>query len=80
MTARDRALLRLAATQATRASARAVDLMYHAGGGSSIYAQSPLQRHFRDIHVATQHVMVAEATYALVGRALLGLSGDAAML
>jgi indole-3-acetate monooxygenase len=80
VTARGRALLRLAATQATRASARAVDLMYHAGGGSSIYAQSPLQRHFRDIHVATQHVMVAEATYALVGRALLGLSSDAGML
>ncbi len=80
VTARDRALLRLAATQATRASARAVDLMYHAGGGSSIYAESPLQRHFRDIHVVTQHVMVAEATYALVGRVLLGLSSDAATL
>ena len=80
VTPRDRALLRLSATQATRASARAVDLMYSAGGGSSIYAQSPLQRHFRDIHVATQHAMVAEGTYALVGRALLGLSSDAGML
>jgi alkylation response protein AidB-like acyl-CoA dehydrogenase len=80
MSERERALLRLAATQATRASTRAVDLMYHAGGGSSIYAASPLQRYFRDIHVVTQHVMVAEATYAVVGRVLLGLGSDAGML
>ncbi len=77
---KDRALLRLAATTATRSSARAVDLMYEAGGGSSIYAASPLQRYFRDVHVATQHVMVAEATYAAVGRVLLGLHGDGEML
>ncbi len=74
----ERAQLRLSATQATRASTRAVDLMYHAGGGSSIYASSPLQRHFRDVHVITQHAMVAEATYALVGRVLLGLHDRAA--
>jgi alkylation response protein AidB-like acyl-CoA dehydrogenase len=76
----ERALLRLAATQATRASARAVDLMYHAGGGSSIYAGSPLQRHFRDVHVITQHVMVAEATFTMVGRVLLGLGSETGML
>jgi alkylation response protein AidB-like acyl-CoA dehydrogenase len=76
----ERALLRLAATQATRASARAVDLMYHAGGGSSIYAGSPLQRHFRDVHVITQHVMVGEATLAVAGRVLLGLGSEAGML
>jgi alkylation response protein AidB-like acyl-CoA dehydrogenase len=76
----ERALLRLAATQATRAAAQAVDRMYHAGGGSSIYATSPLQRHFRDVHVATQHVMVAEPTYAMVGRVLLGVGGDVGML
>jgi alkylation response protein AidB-like acyl-CoA dehydrogenase len=77
---KERALLRLAATQATQASARAVDLMYHAGGGSSIHATSPLQRHFHDVHVVTQHGMVAEATYAAVGRVLLGLSSDVGML
>ncbi len=76
----ERALLRLAATQATRASARAVDLMYDAGGGSSMYASSPLQRCFRDVHVVTQHMMVAEPTYAVVGRVLLGLSSEVGML
>jgi alkylation response protein AidB-like acyl-CoA dehydrogenase len=76
----ERGMLRLAATQATRSCARAVDLMYHAGGGSSIYATSPLQRCFRDVHVATQHAVVAEATYAVAGRVLLGLPSGTEML
>lgn len=80
ITEKERALLRLAATNATRSAAQAVDRMYHAGGGTSVYATSPLQRHFRDVHVATQHVMVAEATYGMVGKVLLGLGGDAGML
>jgi indole-3-acetate monooxygenase len=79
LTDKDRALLRLAATQATMASAQAVDLMYTAGGGTSIYAASPLQRYFRDIHVITQHAMVAPATYGIVGRVLLGLETDTRM-
>lgn len=76
----DRALLRLAATSATRGAARAVDIAYHAGGGSSIYASSPLQRCFRDVHVATQHAMVAEPTLAMAGKVLLGVGGDTTML
>jgi alkylation response protein AidB-like acyl-CoA dehydrogenase len=76
----DRALLRLAATHATTNAARATDLMYGAGGGTSIYATSPLQRCFRDVHVATQHVMVAGATLELTGRVLLGLDTDLSQL
>ena len=47
--------------------------MYTAGGGASIYDDSPLQRVFRDVHVATQHAMVAPRTRELVGRMKLGL-------
>jgi alkylation response protein AidB-like acyl-CoA dehydrogenase len=65
--------IRLATTHATAASARTVDLMYTAGGGASIYDDSPLQRVFRDVHVATQHAMVAPRTRELVGRMKLGL-------
>jgi alkylation response protein AidB-like acyl-CoA dehydrogenase len=75
-----RAALRLAATEATIRAAKAVDLMYDAGGGTSIYATSPLQRCFRDVHVVTQHAMVAPSTYELTGRLLLGLDTDSAML
>jgi alkylation response protein AidB-like acyl-CoA dehydrogenase len=75
-----RARLRLAATHATISAARAVDRMYNAGGGTAVYAASPLQRCFRDVHVATQHTMVAPATLELAGRILLGLEADTAML
>lgn len=73
-------LLRLAATDATWRAAEAVDLMYHAGGGSSIHDASPLQRVFRDIHVATQHGMVADRTREPLGRMALGLPTDATQL
>jgi indole-3-acetate monooxygenase len=72
----DRRDLRLAATNATWAAAAAVDRMYHAGGGAAIHGSSPLQRVFRDIHVATQHAMVAERTLEPVGRMALGLPTD----
>jgi alkylation response protein AidB-like acyl-CoA dehydrogenase len=65
--------IRLATTHATAESARAVDLMYTAGGGAAIYDDSALQRVFRDVHVATQHAMVAPRTRELVGRMRLGL-------
>jgi alkylation response protein AidB-like acyl-CoA dehydrogenase len=80
MTLQRRTGLRLAATNATTASARAVDLVYTAAGGSSIYESSTLQRRFRDIHVATQHIMVSPSMYELTGRLLLGLPTDPATL
>ncbi len=72
--------LRLAATHAVGQAAHATDLMYNAGGGSSIYDSSPLQRRMRDVHVATQHMMVGPATLELTGRILLGLATDAGQL
>ncbi len=72
--------LRLATTHATRASARAVDRMYDLGGATSVYRRSPLQRIFRDVHVATQHLMVAPPTLELTGRMFLGLPADTSAL
>ena len=72
--------LRLAATHATASAAKATDLVYEAGGGTSIYASSPLQRCFRDVHVATQHAMVAASTLELTGRIFLGLDTDISQL
>jgi hypothetical protein len=54
--------------------------MYELGGGTSVYRRSPLQRIFRDVHVATQHMMVASGTFELTGRLLLGLDTDVAVL
>ena len=57
-----KAELRLAATNNTWSAVAAVDRLYHAAGGSSVYATSDLQRCFRDVHVTTQHIMVAQPT------------------
>lgn len=68
-----KAKLRLAAVNATHRSVAAVDRLYKAGGGSAIYDDSVLQRCFRDVHVTTQHIMVAQPVYEVTGRVELGL-------
>ncbi|MFT5691113.1 MAG: alkylation response protein AidB-like acyl-CoA dehydrogenase [Oceanicoccus sp.] len=80
LTVDHRALLRLATTNASRQATLAVDLMYNAAGGSSVFKSSPLSRIFRDAHVATQHIMVGPPTYELVGRVLLGMETDTSAL
>ncbi len=75
-----RARLRLAATHLTRTAADVVRSAYDMAGGTAVYASHPLQRRFRDAHVATQHMMVAPPTYELTGRVLLGLPTDPSVL
>jgi alkylation response protein AidB-like acyl-CoA dehydrogenase len=72
--------IRLATTHATHAAAGVVQRMYLLAGGSAVFLSSPLQRCLRDVNVATQHMMVSEATFELAGRVFLGLPTNAAML
>jgi indole-3-acetate monooxygenase len=66
-----RAMLWLAATQATSAATQAVDLMFSAGGSASVYSNIGLERCLRDIRTAGQHVVVVPSNYEMVGQALL---------
>ncbi len=66
-TLEDRRQLRMAATQATFMCTEAVDKLYDAGGGTSVQGHCSLQRHFRDIHTATQHRMVGPGALQLAG-------------
>jgi len=72
-TIEERTKLRLATCNAAAASAQAVDFCYDTGGSSSIYDSSLLQRCFRDVHAATQHVAVAPDGLEDAGRVLFGL-------
>jgi alkylation response protein AidB-like acyl-CoA dehydrogenase len=76
----ERAVLRLAATHGVESARQAVDLMYTAGGGTAIYRDSALQRQLRDVHTATQHMMVAQPTWELVGKVFCGLDADVSQL
>jgi len=73
-------MIRLAATHATQTAAAVTELMYKAAGGAAVYRTSPIQRCFRDVHVATQHAMVAPRTFELTGRMRLGLETNASGL
>ena len=49
-------------------------------GAWRIFRDHPLERRFRDIHVITQHMMVAPPSYEVTGRVVLGLPTDPSML
>ena len=67
-----RARLRASSTWATTTAAAVVDTAYTAGGGTSLYASSPLQRRLRDIHAVTQHFLVRPDTMTAAGAVLAG--------
>jgi len=75
-----RVAIRLAALHATESAVAAVDAAYTLAGGSSVFSSNVLQRCLRDVHMATQHVMVAPKLHATLGRSLVGLDIDTSML
>ena len=70
-TIEERVRLRLAITYAHDACARAVQQLYHAAGSASVYVPNVLDRQFRDIHTADQHVIAGGGVYEQGGKALL---------
>jgi alkylation response protein AidB-like acyl-CoA dehydrogenase len=74
-----RARMRSALSWAATTAAAVVDMAYHAGGGSSIYAANPLQRRFRDVHAITQHFLVKLDTLTTAGAVLAGAEADLTM-
>lgn len=71
--ARAIARVRLAIPHAIRECVRAVDLAFEAAGTNAIFTANPLERPFRDIHVAAQHAAAFPAHFEAAGKVLLGL-------
>jgi indole-3-acetate monooxygenase len=79
-TPEQRARARATSTWVTTAAAQVVDTAYTAGGGSALYASSPLQRQLRDAHAITQHFAVKQDTFTLAGAVLAGQDVDLSFL
>ena len=71
-TLEQRARIRAAAVWVTERAVAIVDMAYRAGGGSSIYDASPLQRRLRDVHAVAQHFLVRRDTLETAGAILAG--------
>ena len=67
-----KALMRLASAQVATAAKEAVQIVHELGGGTSIYESAGLQRCFRDVHAAAQHVQLQSVNYKFAGRVMLG--------
>lgn len=71
MTTRQESLIRLAANTVTFDGLEVVNTAYLAAGGMALRS-GKLQQSFRDMHGATQHLMVSDLILRGVGRELLG--------
>jgi len=69
----DRAHARLAVVTAAKLAVQAVDLVADAAGMSSAQTSCPIERCWRDVHTASQHVLMNTARFEVVGRVLFGL-------
>lgn len=71
-----KAKMQLAMTHAVLECAAAVDLIHETVGASGIREEYAFSRHFRDIHVITQHGFINAAKLEPVGQIMLGLEPD----
>ena len=67
-----RGLLWLSGCQAVTQALEAVDIVYRAGGASSVYSATQLERCLRDIRAASQHLQVMTPNYEIAGQFFLG--------
>lgn len=68
----ERATLRATTAAGIQTCIRVADTAYNLGGGSSVYARSPLQRRLRDAHTMGQHAVAGRTPYEIVGAVLAG--------
>jgi alkylation response protein AidB-like acyl-CoA dehydrogenase len=80
LTVEQRMRIRLAATHAIHEAKAVVDILFDTAGTSSIFATSPFERRFRDIHMVAQQIQGRKTHYRSVGAWLLGHPPDMAVI
>ena len=63
---------RAAATYITEVAQRVTTVAFQAAGGGALFETNPLQRCFRDIFAAGQHLIVSQTSYRALGQFKLG--------
>src|SRR5579859_35773 len=74
------AVLRLSCLTAVENSVTAADTLYRLAGSSAIFQSSPLERCWRDLHTAAQHLQVQDGRWETAGRVLFGLDPGSPLL
>lgn len=75
-----RAVVRLSCAQVAEAAKAVVQIAYDIGGGTSVYESCPLQRCFRDMYAAVQHIQVQAGNFETCGRVMLGMEPGTPLL
>lgn len=76
----ERARVRLACSQAIKASLEVADTVYKAAGTSAIFLGTPFERRFRDIHTLSQQIQSRDNHFEIVGRVMLNGDPDGTFL
>ena len=75
-----RARLLLAVSTATRAAIAAVDRVFRLAGAEAVYEHHPLERCFRDIHTAGQHILFSASRDESYAKFRLGIEQPTFMI
>jgi alkylation response protein AidB-like acyl-CoA dehydrogenase len=80
MSAEERALTRIASLTVVENCLEAVDTVYRLAGSGAIFQSSPLERCWRDVHTAAQHMQTQTVRWETAGRVMLGLEPGSPIL
>ena len=75
-----RANVQLAALQAMRSATAAIDAVFPFAGAGAVYATQPLQRCYRDLHTAAQHIFFSAASWKRYAQLRLGIDQPTHMI
>jgi alkylation response protein AidB-like acyl-CoA dehydrogenase len=74
LTSEQQSRIRLASQQAMHAAVAAVDLAFTSAGAGAVYTGHPLERCFRDLHTANQHIAFSGEGFRNYARQRFGLT------
>jgi alkylation response protein AidB-like acyl-CoA dehydrogenase len=80
ITVPQRMRIRLAGTHAIHEAKSALDTLYETAGTSAIFAATPFERRFRDMHTVVQQIQGRKANFQTVGAWMLGHPADFAVI